>query len=258
MIFNNARNLREIVSSEIRVIYNRLISFNGTYFFRNVISLLLLLIIASADAQQTFNISYGSDPLLVNGRYYSFFPPPNTDGNQYLADSQFEKGTLTIRGETFSDLMLNYDIYNQHLLLAFRNISGADNLIIISDAWLEKFTFREKDFEMISFQDTVKRILQVIGSGPDRIGYIWKKNLEPDSFHGARYYSFSLPKKEMLYLSGDQMLRFRNNRTFYSALDDGKRKVVREYLERHRINVRKAADRTMADVMDFCNSQGTK
>jgi len=249
------------VSSEIRVIYNRLNTFNGTSFFKNVIPLFLWLIMVSADAQQTFNITnplFGSDPLLVNGRYYSFFPPPRTDGNQYLADPQFEKGSLTIRKETFSDLMLNYDIYNQHLLLAFRNNAGADNLIIISDAWLEKFSFREKDFEMVSFQDTVKRIIQVIGSGPDRIGYIWKKNLEPDSFHGARYYSFSLPKKEMLYLCGDQMIRFRNNRTFYAALDDGKRKAVREYLERHRINVRKAADRTMADLMDFCNSTGTK
>lgn len=234
---------------------------NGPCFLRNLFPLLFLFIITAADAQQKFNIVdslYGADPLLVNGRYYSFFPPPKTDGNQYLADSRFEQGSLTIRGETFSNLMLNYDIYNQHLLLAFRNNAGADNLIIISDAWLEKFSIRGKDFELISFQDTVKRIMQVIGSGPDRIGYLWKKNLEPDSFHSARYYSFSLPKKEMLYLFGDQIIRFSNNRTFYAALDDRKRKAVREYLEMHRINVRKAADRTMADVMDFCNSQNTK
>jgi len=217
--------------------------------------------IPAADAQQIFNIAdpvYGSDPLLVNGRYYNFFPPPKTDGNQYLADPQFEKGSLTIRGETFSDLMLNYDIYNQQLLLTFRNNAGADNLIVISDAWLEKFNFRGMNFEMIAFQDTVKSIFQVIGSGPDRIGYIWKKNLEPDRFHGARYYSFSLPKKEMLILSGDQMIRYRNNRTFYAALDDVKGKAVREYLDRHRINVRRAPDRIMAEVMDFCNSMDTK
>lgn len=234
---------------------------NGSYFLRNLFPLLFLFIITAANAQQNFNIVdslYGADPLLVNGRYYNFFPPPKTAGNQYLADSRFEQGSLTIRGETFSNLMLNYDIYNQHLLLAFRNNAGADNLIIISDAWLEKFSLGGKDFELISFQDTVKRIIQVIGSGPDRIGYIWKKNLEPDSFHGARYYSFSLPKKEMLYLFGDQIIRFSNNRTFYTALDDRKRKAVREYLEMHRINVRKASDRTMADVMDFCNSRNTK
>ncbi len=249
------------MSSEKGDIYSWLNNLKGTFFVRNVIPLLLLLIMASADAQQPFYIAdplYGSDPLLVNGRYYSFFPPSKTDGNQYLADSQFKKGSLTIRGETFSGLMLNYDIYNQHLLLAFRNNAGADNLIIISDAWLEKFRFSGMDFEMIYFQDTVKRIIQVIGSGPDRIGYIWKKNLEPDSFHGARYYSFSIPKKEMLYLSGDRMIRVRNNMTFIAALEEGKRKAVREYLERHRIKVRRAADRTMADVMDFCNSQGTK
>lgn len=216
---------------------------------------------ASADAQETFNIAdplYGSDPLLVNGRYYNFFPPPKTDGNQYLADPQFEKGSLTIRGETFSDLMLNYDIYNQQLLLAFRNNAGADNLIIISDAWLEKFSFRGMNFEMIAFHDTVKSIFQVIGSGPGIIGYIWTKNLEPDSFHGARYYSFSLPKKEMIILSGDQMIRYRNNRTFYAALDEKRRTAVREYLARQRINVKKATDSTMGEVIGFYNSMRTE
>lgn len=246
-----------IVKSELRVIYNSLNNLNGTSFFRNVIPLFLWFVMASADAQQTFNIAdpiSGSDPLLINGRYYSFFPPPNTVGNQYLADQQFETGSLTIRGKTYPGLALNYDIYNQQLLLSFRNKSGADYLIIISDAWLEKFSLRGMDFELIPIQDTVKRIFQVIGSGPDRIGYKWKKELEPDSFHGSRHYSFSLPKKEMNILSGGHIIRYSNNKTFCSALDDVKRKAVREYLDRNRINVRRVSDRKMADLMDFYNS----
>lgn len=228
---------------------------------RYLFPLFFLFIITAVDAQQKFNIVdflYGADPLLVNGRYYNFFPPPNTEGNQYLEDPQFKTGSLILRGKSYSGLLLNYDIYNRQLLLSFQNNTGADNLIVISDAWLEKFSFRGMDFELIPLQDTVKRIFQVIGTGPTRIGYLWRKDLKPDSFHGASYYSFSPPQKEMLIFTGDKAVRYRNNKTFCSALDDGKRRAVREYLDKKRIRVRKADDRTMRALLDFYNTTTAK
>lgn len=231
---------------------------NRTSLLRYLFPLLFLFMITPADAQQKFSVFdsvYGADPLLVNGRYYSFFPPPNTKGNQYLEDHQFQSGTLTLRGKTWSGLMLNYDIYNQQLLMTYRNETGADNLIVISDAWLEKFSFNGRTFEILPLQDTGRRIIQIIGSGPIRIGYLWHRDLKPDSFHGARYYSFSSPKKEMMIISADQMIRYRNNRTFCAALDERKREVVREYLDKRRIRVRRTDDHTMADVMELINAR---
>jgi len=173
---------------------------------------------------------------------------------RYLADSRFDTGSVTVRGTTYSDLMLNYDIYNQHLLLKFHTPSGADNLIIISEAWLEGFSFRGMIFRLIPLQDTVKQIFQIVGDGPTRIGYLWRKDLKPDSFYGARYYSFSLPRREMNILEGYNIVRYRNNKTFCEALDERSRRAVREYLTRRRINVKRAADGTMSEVMSFYNS----
>jgi hypothetical protein len=215
----------------------------------------------SVIAQQNFNIAdpvYGSDPLIINGRYYSFFPSLRTEGNQYLADPGFDTGSVTIRGKTYSDLTLNYDIYNQQLLLKFRSTAGADNLIIISEAWLDRFSFRGMNFNLIHLQDTAKRIFQIVGSGPVTIGYKWKKDLKPDSFYGALHYSFSPPKKEMNILAGCQVVRYKNNRTFCAALDEKRRTAVREYLARHKINVKKATDSTMGEVIDYYNSMGTE
>jgi hypothetical protein len=230
---------------------------NTPSFLRYLIPLLFMFMITAAYPQQQFNIIdslYGADPLLVNGRYYSFFPPPNTANNQYLEDTQFQTGSLTLRGKTWSGLMLNYDIYNQQLIMSFRNKTGANNLIVISDAWLEKFSIRGMTFEIVSLQDSVKSIVQIIGSGPVRIGYLWRKDITPDSFHGARYYSFSSPGKENLILERDRVARYINNRTFCRALDPRRRKVVMEYLKKNRIRVRKADDRTMSTLLDFYNS----
>jgi hypothetical protein len=217
--------------------------------------------VAGAVAQQTNNITdpvYGTDPLLINGKYYTFLLPSNTDGNQYFTGLQFEAGSATIRGVTYTGLLLNYDIYNQQLILNYKNNIGAGNLLTLSDAWLEKFSFRGYDFELISTQDSLKKIFQVLGTGQNRILYYWTKDLALDSFHGARNHTFSSAKREMNILSGTQIFKYLNNKGFISAFEPGERTVIKEYLQRNHVKVKKAPDLTMTEVINYCNSIDTR
>jgi hypothetical protein len=208
-------------------------------------------------AQQTGNSIdevYGSDPLLYNGKYYTFYPPSNTGSHQYFADRQFETGSVIIRGVTYSDLLLNYDIYNQQLILKYKFITGATNLIIISDAWLEMFSYRDANFVILSTPDTLKRIFQTLGTGPKRILYYWRKTLNLDNFYGAKNYVFSAAAREMNVFADNQILEYSNNKGFYSLFDPDKRFAVREYLNKNNIRVKKANDKTMTDLINFCNT----
>jgi hypothetical protein len=54
------------------------------------------------------------------------------------------------------------------------------------------------------------------------------------------------------------VVRYLNNRTFCAALDEKKRKAAREYLDKNRIKVRNADDRTMKALLDFYNSTAEK
>jgi hypothetical protein len=201
---------------------------------------------------------YGSDPLLYNGKLYTFFPPFNTGGNQYLKDKQFEKGSLTIRGEVFNDVPLIYDIYNQQLIMKYKSKVGGENLIIISDAWLESFKILGMKFEVFTFQDTLKKYSQVFGEGPLKILYNWSKVLNLDSFHGARNFVFSSPKKEMSLEGENRLLQFSNNKTFCSFFDPAKKNVVKAYLRKNNIRIKKASDATMTSLIYFCNSLYSK
>jgi hypothetical protein len=232
-----------------------------TFVFRTVISFFLLFNLSGISAQQSGiggDDVYGFDPSLYNGRSYTFFLPLSTGGNQYLSGRDFELGSATIRGVTYSDLALNYDIYNQHLILQYTNNLGARNLIVISDAWLESFSFKNLNFEMIPSQDTLKRIFQVLGAGPNRILYFWRKKLELDNIQGSKNYSFSAARKEMNVYIGNQILRFWNNKEFYSLFDSDKRITIKRYLRKNRINVKKATDQTMTGLIYYCNSLYTK
>jgi hypothetical protein len=197
---------------------------------------------------------YGYDPLLYNGRYYNFFPPLNTGGTQYLISNRYETGSVTIRGVTYTDLMLNYDIYNQQLVLQYKSNSGAPTLIILSEAWLESFRFKELNFELITTQDTLKRIFQVLGTGHMRILYYWKKNLNLDSFLGSKNHVFSPARKEMYLSDRNKILIFRNNKTFLSLFGPDKRITVKEFVRSNNINIKKENDLRITELIDFCNS----
>jgi hypothetical protein len=232
-----------------------------TFLIRTVISFLLLFNLSAISAQQSdigVDDVYGYDPTLYNGRHYTFFLPSNTGGNQYLSGPEFETGSATIRNVTYNGLALNYDIYNQELILQYKDNLGATSLIIISDAWLETFSFKGLNFELIPLQDTLKRIFQVLGTGPDRILYYWKKTLNLDSFQGSKNHFFSTPKKEMNVYSGNQILRYWNNKIFYSLFEPDKRIAIKEYLRKNRIKVKKATDQTMTSLILYCNSLDAK
>jgi hypothetical protein len=232
-----------------------------TFLYRAIILFILFFNLSGISAQQskiTLANVYGSDPSLYNGRFYIYFLPLNTKGNQYFSDPRFEKGSVTIRGVTYNDLELNYDIYNQQLILQYQDILGATSLIIISDAWLESFSFRGLNFEIISSQDTLKSIFQVLGSGRYLIFYHWIKELNLESFQGSQNHMFSEAKKEMNVYNGDQILRYRNNKSLYSLFEPDKRTAIKEYIRKNKIHVKKANDLVMTGLINYCNSLFSK
>ena len=197
---------------------------------------------------------YDSDPLLFNGKKYTFFIPLTTGGHQYFSDQQFWPGSVIIRGVKYTDLLLNYDIYNQQLVLQYTDAMGGRNQIELSDAWLESFTIKEKDFELIRTPDSLKQIYQVIGTGHYRIFYKWKKDLVMDGFVGATNHTFTKPGREMNLFSDDKLYRFTNNKTFYSLFVSFKKEKIIEYLRNNRINVKKSADSTMNSLVNYINT----
>lgn len=197
---------------------------------------------------------YGLDPLLFNGRSYTYFLPEGTGGNQFFTDSNFESGSVTIRGITFEALALNYDIFNQQLLLQYKNRLAATRVLIISDAWLESFSMKGLNFEIISSQDTLKKIYQVLGSGTNRLLYHWKKELKLDNVAGSKNYIFTSAKKEMYLNTDSRIVRYRNNRLFCSLFNLSYRGSIKEYLHKNKINVKKAVDQTMIRLISYCNS----
>ncbi len=197
---------------------------------------------------------YGWDPLLYNGRYYNFFSPLNARGNQFLNERQFESGRVTIRGITYRDLNVNYDICNQQLLLEYADKPGIVKLIVVSDAWLERFSISNRNFRILQDSDNGKRICQEIGNDQYRILYFWKKYMQMDYIAGSRIMTFSRPYREMNLLINGKTSRFWNNKSFINLFPPENKVNIKVYFRNHHINVKNASDMTMAELINYCNT----
>jgi hypothetical protein len=232
-----------------------------TLLFRITFVILFIVPVSETTAQRisigTDDI-YGSDPLLYNGKYYTFFSPLNTRGSQYLNDRQFEPGIVTLRGVKYAGLLLNYDIYNQQLLLKYTDDPGITQVIIVSDAWLETFSIKDKNFRIFQILDDEKRIYQEIGADQTRILYFWKKYMQLDNIIGGTKMTFTKPAREMNLLTDGKIIRYRNNRSFINLFGPKTKEVISEYVHDHHINVKKASDKIMAGLINYCSTLGGK
>ncbi len=196
---------------------------------------------------------FGLDPLLYNGRYYSYFPAAGTIGTPYLENSDFVEGTVTVRGVQFAGLSLNYDVYNQQLVLKYKDAIGAVSLIIISDAWLEGFSLGDMVFRVLQTSDTSKRIFRVTGSGPYYIMEYNSKTIALDNQMSARNYRFSNIKTARYLQTEAGLNPFTGNKSYLSLFIAEKQMLIRRYLRENRVRLRKCNDRELLGLINFCN-----
>lgn len=219
--------------------------------------LLLAVAILPAAAQRcSKNIDpvNGYDPLLYNGKVYSFHPMPGTVGTQYLFDSFDSLGSITVRGVTYTNLTLNFDIYHQSLILKFKNGLGSQSLIEISYAWLEEASIWGGKFETYKKPGSAKRLYQVLGTGKEKIMYSLRKELLLDNMKSSGNHYFSSVKKDIFVLTGEHLFPIKSNASFIKSFSLTKQSYIKTYLRLHKIKITKANDFRMAELINYCNS----
>jgi hypothetical protein len=221
-----------------------------------LITILLFLIFWDAIEAQVYSNNsdtvYGFDPLLYNGRIYTWVSPRRTTGDPYLTGKEFLTGDVRVRGKSYDNLNLNYDIFNQQLLLKYTNKEGAVRIMEISKSWLETFRFDRMLFEYIP--DGEGRIYQIFTSDLVKIRYFWKKDLKLDNFHGTSVYTYSKPVRTCSVAVNGTNSNYRNNREFVKAFPEPYRKQLVIYMRGKNLKVRKAGDILMEELVQFCNS----
>lgn len=219
-------------------------------------ALILFLILAgnvvrSQDLFSTADSIYGHNPLLYNGVKYSFYVPSHTGGHQFLSTRDFSGGSVDIKGARFDVTGINYDVYNQEILIQYENAAGGLDVLSLSKAWIEHFNIGEKRFEILEVNGT-PQICQLISAGNLKVIYHWSKTLKLDMHYGSRDFIFSEPSRDSYIIIGNCWFAFRNNKTFVKAFDPELQPEIRRSLKQMRINVKRSADTAMLGLLVQC------
>jgi hypothetical protein len=206
----------------------------------------------NTQSKDSTNNVYGFDPLLYNGKVYSYYYPKSVKGDQYLSGSEYLKGEATIRGVKYKDLDLNLDVFKQELLLRYLNSNNVHRVIMISKAWLEDFTIGNSRFVLHSFPNTPERFYQVLGNDSIQLYYYWKKELKLDNSPGSSTFNFLVVKEQYVLLNG-ALQQFTNNRRFVKLFEKEKQIKIKKYIRHNRIKVTKAQDVVMEELINYCN-----
>jgi hypothetical protein len=204
----------------------------------------------SQDAVKVLDRVYGLDQTLCNGKKYDYFLPSGTRGYQYLLSPDYVRGSVTLRGKNYTDVALNYDIFNQQLLLKYEDEKGSVNIIEVSKAWLTDFSLGNMNFELRR-PEHPSRLYQVLGEGPVRILYYWWKNLGLDAAIGSSGYAFTRAVRDAYVLMDGKLRPFSTNKSLVGLFAPKHRQEIKSYLRKNKVKVKKASDQVMAEMITF-------
>ncbi len=195
-----------------------------------------------------------NDPFLQNGIYYAY-PYYSALGSPFLGDGEFEPGTVIFREKSYEGIRINYDIFNQQIIL-LRKTGEMLVMNLMANEFISGFSFKGKSFIRASFPGESAPFYQVISECKNvACYYIWyKERRELLDAGKQRIYSFSEEKsRHYLYMDG-MLTQYKNNRSFIQLLPDEARDEIKAYLKENRVVVKEASDREMLALIEYCNS----
>ena len=198
---------------------------------------------------------FGFDQLLYNGRVYTYQVPRNAKGSPMLFETGFELGTLTVQGNTYKDLALNYDVFNQLLLLKYIDHKGSTTILSVSESRVGGFTIGRSCFEM-NYQPGSKPVIsQFFKADHITVRYYWRKTLKLDNTFGTQVFVFSVPLREQTVTVDGREQPYRKNKEFIKAFKPSVQENINNYLKVNKIKILKVSDAAITDLISYCNTQ---
>jgi len=218
-----------------------------------LIAIICLLSVNNAFSQQNPDSVYGLNPLLYNGKVYSYAVPKTVEGHQFLNSTKYVNGSVRINKKTYNGLQLNYDIYNQNIILKFDKKYELQTIKLLNEK-VSQFTLEDKVFILIPNEDSINIIYQAFGKNKYQILFYWKKNLRLSNISGSTTYQFSAPSKTFFLKKNNQIYPFRNKRTFLSLFNKKNKIVIKKFLKNEKIKFRQINDIEINKLINFCNA----
>jgi len=218
------------------------------------LSLISNLVVNGQEDMRDLDGIYGLNSELYNGRIYSDFYSSHVKGHPFLINSEYLRGTIEINNKFYNELLINYDVFTQKVLLSFTNHARVRQLIEIPLINIESFSFSNKKFQVITMPDSTLKIFQVIGKDENLILLHWIKRMNTTGSESTFDYKFTSPEKNIWILMNHQLYPLRKNKSLLNLFEKDQALVLKKWLNRQHIRIQKANDQQLKYVSEYLNA----
>lgn len=182
---------------------------------------------------------YGKDPTLYKGPKY--LAERRCDfGHPFVFGEDFKPGTISLQGQVYNDLLLNYDVFEQVLILQYSNYLGANEQLIMNADVVDWFKIGNRKFVKNLFVEVNNPFVELMGdkagvqclvSYSKRYGF---ENKNGDAGFGYSDIAFS----KYIFQNGE-LFKFKTKKQFLKELSDWNNDEMNGYVKKLKWNIRK-------------------
>ena len=198
-----------------------------------------------------FDRTYGSDYNLLNGRQY-FLLYSNTS-DPFLNGELAWPGRLVLNGVEYEGVPINYDLYQQAVILQFQSFTGEIRYLVLNREAVDEFALYGKLFRKVALPGEDEKYVQVIEYGDARFVISWKKNMNYTASMGTAHYNYTKASRRIYLEVGGGIHPAGTKSAFLEALDESRRTPVKQFMRKERIRIGRASDRQLLQLLEFCD-----
>lgn len=198
------------------------------------------------------NKRYGPNANLLNGEKYHY-PYRLARGNPFFEVKGDEGVSIQINGRVYENQKIKYDIYNQLIVLDYKDRSGAPGSIVLRNEWLETMIIDGNQFKKYPDENGMERFGQVIYEGNFSCLYFWEKEYTPDFQRGEKSYRFSDPKRHAYILAHGHFSSYSGRKSLLKCFPKPIQLRIKTYIKENRIRIKKVDDLQMQSLMVYIN-----
>jgi hypothetical protein len=213
------------------------------------LSILLALFALDGSAQEQSCQYNRFDADLYNGTIYNF-GSAHIRGHQFLEKEMFDTGSITIDKQSFSGLLLNYDIFNQEVLLK----SGKgfqEKIISLPVETIKSFSIGDRHF-IVAFEENRSAIIyETIGDLNFKFIRSWSKEMKTVNDNSIYNYEFSKPLHDTYFSNGEYMQQLRWRKDVLEVFPETNRSDVKKFLRKNKIRFRSASSAELLELIRY-------
>ena len=197
---------------------------------------------------------YGLNPVLYNGRIYSDFYGSSVKGHPFLLNSEYAAGSIKIKNKSYSEQLINYDVFKQKVLLSFTNHTQTQQIIEIPLLNIQSFSFPDMDFQLMKMPDSSLKIFQVIGKDQFPILVYWTKSMNTASSTSIYDYQFTKTKRSLWLVKDHLFYSIKKNKSLIKLFGKDQSMRLKKWLKRQNIRIQIANDQQLQLLSEYLNA----